>query len=194
MVARCNDLARTGFAILVQMIIQKLSCLAVVSSRYRTTAGYQQFVLRGHQITLRRHTGKGRTAMWLHKVSSTAAAIGPDGISGLGIDCVNKGTHKRPNAGRKVYLPLIQNRATPHGPHTDKPVVADHLVPGRTSEKLANKRSVFGIQAIEISVIRSKVELVFIHHRCKAHRAIGVETPLLYPCLRVIGGYTIRDH
>ena len=30
-----------------------------------------------------------------------------------------------------------------------------------------------------------------IHHRCKTHRAVGVETPLLYPRLCVIGGYTV---
>ena len=127
------------------MIVQEFSGFAVVSGRYGTTAGDKQFVFSRYQISLRRHAGKGRTAVRLHKVRRTAAAVGPDNIRRLGVDCMNKGTHKRPDAGCEVYCIVVQHRTAPHGPHANQPVVADYLVCRRACEELLYQRTILGV-------------------------------------------------
>ena len=174
-----------AFAVLAELEAEQLAGAAIEARGDRSPAGQQQLVADRHQRTLRGDAGEGVGVVRLLDVDRAIAVVGPDRLAGAGVHGVDEDAHERPNAGREVDGAVHDDRGAARGPRRDQAFVAEDLAIVGPAAEFPDELAGVAVQAVKITVIRGKVDLVFPGYRRETDRTIGKVDPFFRAGARV---------
>ena len=169
----------------------------VQGDRLRATVGDDEMLSGHEEVALR--GGAGVVAFVVvdaHVVEVRQTVVGPDRLSGCGVQGVDEDADGRPHAGAEVDNAVRDDRAPAHGPHGDQPVVAEHPEVGpfpREGLGLPEHAAVVQGQAGEAAVVRAHVGLPVVQGRRETDRGLGPVDPTLLPRFQRKGTHAAVD-
>ena len=173
-------------------VVEQLARLPIQPRREGAAVGHQQLVAAHQQVALWRQTGfEERVVVDAHLREVVAVAVDPQHLAGLRVDGQHEHAERGPDPRREVHHAVRQHRPAADRPERDEPVVAQVAVVGpvlRRPAKLPQQLAVGGVEAVQVAIVRTEVQLPLPHHRGEAHGAFRVEAPLLLTGLRVVRG------
>ena len=178
-VARCHEGAAIALPAVVEMEVLQSARRQIESRRHGASARHQQRVRRGHQRTLRRHTGEGRRAVRLLDEIRARAVIHPHDLASFRVERIQEGAHERPDARRKEHLPVTNHRTATRRPRGDKAAVPKCLPFRGSTAEGPQLLTILGVHAVEMAVIASDVNFALPAHRRQTHRPAGEKAPQL---------------